>query len=76
MPKYSGERVVFAIYRFVNNEPVNLERADKIINVLNENEFLDAKSNKFQKCTYVVTAFDRLWNESRNGIPVVVSLDR
>jgi uncharacterized lipoprotein YddW (UPF0748 family) len=76
MPKYSGERVVFAVYRFVNNEPVNLERADKIINVLNEKEFLDAKSNSFQKCTYVVTAFDRLWNESKNAVPVVVSQDK
>lgn len=59
------EKLRFVIYRFVNNEPVNLERADKIISLLSETEFLDVKANNFKHCTYIVTALDRLWNESK-----------
>jgi uncharacterized lipoprotein YddW (UPF0748 family) len=76
MPASNKEQVVYAVYRFTNDEQINLGRSDKIINVLRENEFLDARSNKFRKCTYVVTAFDRLWNESRNPVAVSVILDK
>ncbi len=59
------EPVRYVVYRFVNNEAVNLERAEKIISVLSKNEFMDLEANRYQKCTYVVTALDRLWNESK-----------
>jgi uncharacterized lipoprotein YddW (UPF0748 family) len=59
-----GELIRYAVYRFVNDEKINLSRADKIINLSPNFEFLDVDANKFRKCTYVVTAFDRLWNES------------
>jgi len=58
------ETLRFAVYRFTNNEIVNLERADKIISLSSNMEFLDSDANKFRKCTYIVTALDRLWNES------------
>ncbi len=65
MPTALKEPVHYAVYRFVNNEPVNIERADKIISLQSTPEFLDAKANSFKSCTYVVTALDRLWNESK-----------
>ena len=61
---HKNEIIRFAVYRFTNNEPIDLERADKIIHLSANFQFLDVDANKFRKCTYVVTALDRLWNES------------
>jgi len=58
------EKMRFAVYRFVNDEPVNLNLSDKILTLTSGTEFLDIDANKFRKSTYVVTALDRLWNES------------
>lgn len=58
------ETIRYAVYRFVNNEPVNLNRADKIISIQTLPEFLDLSANKYRSATYVITALDRLWNES------------
>lgn len=54
----------FAVYRFINDEPVDLDRADRIITVQDGLEFLDTQANRFNATKYVVTALDRLWNES------------
>jgi uncharacterized lipoprotein YddW (UPF0748 family) len=59
------EPLRFIVYRFINNEPINLERTDKILSIQSLPEFLDVNANHYQKCTYVVTALDRLWNESK-----------
>jgi len=61
----SKELIHYAIYRFINDEPIDLNRADRIIAILGKEEFLDANANRYGKSTYVVTALDRLWNESR-----------
>lgn len=61
----SKELVHYAVYRFINDEPIDLNRADRIIAILGKEEFLDANANRYSKSTYVVTALDRLWNESR-----------
>jgi uncharacterized lipoprotein YddW (UPF0748 family) len=67
-----NEPLRFAVYRFTNNEPVNLEKADKIIALISEKEYVDLAANNFDKCTYVVTALDRTWNESKaSNIQVV-----
>jgi uncharacterized lipoprotein YddW (UPF0748 family) len=58
------EPLRYAVYRFTNNETVNLGKNDKIISLSPNVEFLDTDANKYKKCTYVVTALDRLWNES------------
>ena len=55
----------FAVYRFENNEPVNLDNAANIISVQNKAEYLDKEANKYRKVKYVVTVLDRLWNESK-----------
>lgn len=59
------ETVRFAVYRFVNNEAINLERSERIISVQGGSEFMDKYANKYKSCKYIVTALDRLWNESK-----------
>jgi hypothetical protein len=59
------EPLHFAVYRFINNEPINLDRADKILSIQSLPEYIDVNANKYQQCTYVVTSLDRLWNESK-----------
>ncbi|MBS1782421.1 MAG: family 10 glycosylhydrolase [Bacteroidetes bacterium] len=59
-----GEIIRFAVYRFVNGEQIDLRRNDKIIKLTTSREFLDVDANKFNKCSYVITALDRMWNES------------
>jgi uncharacterized lipoprotein YddW (UPF0748 family) len=71
-----NETMRFAVYRFVNNETVNLGRPDKILNLSSNVEFLDVDANKYKKCTYVVTALDRLWNESGPSNITTTSVDQ
>lgn len=61
----SKEPIRYVVYRFVNNEPVNLDRNDKIISIQQGTEFKDPEARLYKKATYIVTALDRLWNESR-----------
>ncbi len=58
------EPLRYVVYRFVNDEPVNLERNDKIVSIQQGMEYNDPDVRRYKKCTYVVTALDRLWNES------------
>ena len=59
------EPLRYVVYRFVNNEPINLERNDKIISIQQSTEFKDPDARHFRQPTYVVTALDRMWNESK-----------
>jgi uncharacterized lipoprotein YddW (UPF0748 family) len=59
------ELIRFAVYRFINNEPINLDNPENIISVQNKAEYLDKDANKYKKVKYVVTVLDRLWNESK-----------
>ena len=63
--KHSEKPAHYVVYRFVNDEPINLEKADKILAIVNKDEFLDVAANRYKKCTYIITATDRLWNESK-----------
>lgn len=63
------EKVRYAVYRFPNGEPVNINRADRMIRITQATELLDEDANKYKKTTYVVTALDRLWNESKPSPP-------
>jgi hypothetical protein len=76
MPQPPKERITYAVYRFINDEPINIERSDKIIRVLSASEMLDETANKYRKCSYVVTAFDRLWNESKPGAAAETRIDK
>lgn len=57
------ERLKFLVYRFRKDEPVNLKNAEKILALTQNRAFTDpeSRSGRFK---YVVTALDRLWNES------------
>lgn len=70
------ELMRFAVYRFVNDEPVNLNKTEKILTLTSASEFHDAEANKFRKSTYVITALDRLWNESVPSSPVSTSANQ
>lgn len=59
------EALRYVVYRFLNNEPVNLERTDRIISIQQNTDFTDADAKKLKQPVYVVTALDRLWNESK-----------
>jgi hypothetical protein len=55
----------YVVYRFVNNEPPDLERNDRIVSIQQGTEYTDEDAKHFKQCTYIVTALDRLWNESQ-----------
>ena len=54
----------YAIYRFTDGQQINLKRSQNIIGLQRGNSFTDVDAKRHPKCTYVITAFDRLWNES------------
>jgi uncharacterized lipoprotein YddW (UPF0748 family) len=61
----SKEPLRYVVYRFVNNDPIDLNNPGKILTVTSASAYLDVDANKYTRCTYVVTALDRLWNESK-----------
>ncbi len=60
----------FSVYRFPKGHQINLTRAQNIIGIQQGNSYTDAEAYKFPGSSYVVTALDRLWNESRASIAV------
>lgn len=56
------EKLRYVLYRFPANEPVDLDRSDRILSIQGEKEYTDTDRGSY---TYVVTALDRLWNESK-----------
>lgn len=66
------EPIRYVVYRFNGSEPVNLERADRIISIQQGATYTDADLKSSKQSTYVVTALDRLWNESKGSNKVVV----
>ncbi len=71
------EAVYYVIYRFENNEKINLEDASKIIGISrNKGEFfLDRTVNNGAKYQYLVTALDQLHNESPMSNAVIVHFE-
>lgn len=57
--------VRFVVYRFEKGEKVNIDDAAKIIAVTSAPFVKLAYNGGKQKYTYVVTALDRMWNESK-----------
>jgi uncharacterized lipoprotein YddW (UPF0748 family) len=58
------EPLRYVVYRFAANEKVDLERNDRIISIQQEMTYTDANAAMHKNATYVVTALDRVWNES------------
>ena len=55
----------YVVYRFESNEKVNLEDATKIIAITNRTYYALPYVDGKTKYRYVVTALDRLHNESK-----------
>ena len=68
----SKEPLKYVVYRFAAKEPIDLERSDRILSVQQEAEFTDNDARQNRHCTYVVTALDRTWNESKPGNKITV----
>jgi fibronectin type 3 domain-containing protein len=67
------EPLRYVVYRFVNNEAINLERNDRIVSIQQGTDFTDPEAKKYKQCTYLVTAMDRTWNESKPSNAVKTS---
>lgn len=61
---HSVHPLQYLVYRFEKNEPINLDRADKIRILTKSKEFGEYIGNSGSQYVYVVTALDRNWNES------------
>ena len=59
------EPLRYVVYRFINNEHMDLERNDRIVSIQQSMQYTDPDAKHIKQCTYVVTALDRLWNESK-----------
>lgn len=65
MPPSDTEAVRYAVYRFAPDEPIELHRAEKIIAlVYRDRQYLVRDHQDHPGARYLVTALDRLWNES------------
>lgn len=63
-PVTSGkELITYAVYHFSSRESIDLNKSEHIVSVQRGLTFTDKESTG--KGVYVVTALDRLWNESR-----------
>ena len=67
-PKYTDEMdrpVRYVVYRFAKGEKLNLDDATKIVGFAQSTFFPLVPQDGKKKYTYVVTALDRLHNESK-----------
>jgi uncharacterized lipoprotein YddW (UPF0748 family) len=62
----------YLVYRFAPQEKIDLEKAENIIALTSQNRFLDKTADP-KGVRYVITALDRLWNESNPSAAVTVN---
>lgn len=63
-----AEVLRYLVYRFKEGEATDLNRSDRILTLTADMQYLDNDKNRPARCTYVVTALDRTWNESKGGM--------
>lgn len=71
LPKDKEETYAFVIYRFEENESINLENPSKILQIFrNEGvlSYTDKSADDDKKYVYIITALDRLQNESQMSV--------
>ncbi len=61
----SKEPIKYAVYRFALGEPINTQNNSHIIELTQATEYTDREARAGKNYTYVVTALDRTWNESK-----------
>lgn len=59
------DNITYSVYRFNKEEAIDLDKSEHIIAVQKDNKFLDKTASAKKNEVYVVTALDRLWNESK-----------
>lgn len=59
------DNITYAVYRFNKEEAIDLDKSEHIIAVQKDNKFIDKTASAKKTEVYVVTALDRLWNESK-----------
>jgi len=62
----------FCVYRFEQNERINLEDVTKLQKIVRNPVYIIPESNDKKKYKYVVTVLDRLYNESKAGKPIIL----
>ena len=62
---WDDEIVKFVVYRFAKGEKIDVNDPSKILTITNEPFYKLPYKNGKEKWTYVVTALDRLQNESK-----------
>jgi uncharacterized lipoprotein YddW (UPF0748 family) len=62
----------YVVYRFSTGAKLNLDNAENILSIQYNNNtlYLDTTAQKGKTYTYIVTAIDRLKNESEKALPV------
>jgi uncharacterized lipoprotein YddW (UPF0748 family) len=59
------DNITYAVYRFYKDEAINLDKSEHIIAVQKGTKFIDKNLQPKKNEVYIVTALDRLWNESK-----------
>ena len=68
------KQVYFCIYRFAEGEPIDLSNGRNLVTTTRETGYLLPYQKGTEKYTYVITAVDRMHNESKKGKKVTVKL--
>ena len=68
------KQVYFCIYRFAEGEPIDLSNGKNLVTTTRETGYLLPYQKGTEKYTYVITAVDRMHNESKKGKKVTVKL--
>jgi uncharacterized lipoprotein YddW (UPF0748 family) len=59
------EPLRYVVYRFAEKEKIDLDRNDHIVSIQQATEYTDQDARRPKRYTYIVTALDRTWNESK-----------
>ena len=65
LKSWDDEAVKYVVYRFAKGEKVDINDPSKIITITNDTFYKLPYEKGHEKWTYVVTALDRLQNESK-----------
>ncbi len=62
---YDDKNLKFLVYRFVNNESINLENSENIIGLTQNTRFVDDDIEGLKNVRYIITSLSRTWVESK-----------
>lgn len=71
----ANENLKYLVYRFDEQEKTDLSQTSHILVLTRSKSFIDKDANGTKRYRYVVTALDRLWNESDPSNIAASSLD-